>query len=508
MGAFSFASSGLTSALQTRAAAHINIGTLTAPYSGQNYSTYSSATCKSRHVATVACHDISVVYNSLQTATIVGTPEVLAGNDFEIKVSIEISGGTLIPVFFSGKRLILVKPGVTLFSDPVGIRLAAGEVFHVRTFINRIISNIYVDNVGEAGNFTANKANLISNVTFRGALFSSTEGVVFSSSTGVDPFLQDYTDSGVIAASNNQGYVPSLVLGVPEVSSPKSVVVIGDSISAGSGDTFGQAGGSSPTVNIYAGRGYWPRAFQDSYAISQIACGGEQIADFLGNAKSFYRFALASNSSTAIVALGTNDILASARTAAQVKADLLLLAAKIAPKVQKVLLCTLLPRTTSTDGWKTTGNQTTVTTNSFNSVRIDVNAWIRARTSGYDYIEVADLVESARDSGIWKAPGVALESGTATSGSGTTVVDTGKAWSVNQWTGYVCNVNNSNTQAGVIASNTSNTLTLTVTGGALSPVVGVGNTYSIHAAYTADGTHPSAYGYQQMATGISLLGIL
>lgn len=484
----------------------VNIGTLTAPYSGINYSTYSSATCKTRHVASVACYDLRLIYNSMLIATVAGTPEVKFGNDFEIKCSVELGGGTLVPVFFNGARLKLMKPGSVAISEPVGIRLAAGEVFWVRTYFNRIASTSYTDGTGQAGFLASNQTNLCSNVTLRGTLFSGTEGASFSSSTGVDPFLQDKTDSSTIAASNNQGYAPIAIVGRVETTQAKSVIVIGDSISAGSGD-FTPGSPTNSNFDIYSGRGYWPRAFRDSYAITQLACGGEQTVDFIGNTKSFYRYALADYGSTAILALGTNDIMTGGLTAAQLKAKILLLIEKIAPKVSKILVGTMIPRTTSTNGWLTTAGQTTVMTNSFNSVRVEVNNWIRELGTGHPYIEIADLVESARDSGLWKAPGTALDSGTATGGSTTTIVDSSKSWTTNQWMGYVAAASSSSGQAGVITANTSNTLTLTVTSGALSPGVSAGNTYTIHAAYTLDGTHPSAYGHAQMAANVVLTGI-
>lgn len=75
----------------------------------------------------------------------------------------------------------------------------------------------------------------------------------------------------------------------------------------------------------------------------------------------------------------------------------------------------------STDGWLTLANQTPSLNN---PVRIQINAWIRAGcpekagvpvapgTTGavaspylFGYFEIADLLESSRDSGLWKADG-------------------------------------------------------------------------------------------------------
>jgi lysophospholipase L1-like esterase len=62
---------------------------------------------------------------------------------------------------------------------------------------------------------------------------------------------------------------------------------------------------------------------------------------------------------------------------------------------------TITPSTTSTDSWATTGNQTP---ESSNAVRVQVNDWIRTVPSPLSgYFEIADLAETARNSGIWKA---------------------------------------------------------------------------------------------------------
>lgn len=63
---------------------------------------------------------------------------------------------------------------------------------------------------------------------------------------------------------------------------------------------------------------------------------------------------------------------------------------------------TLEPRSTSTDSWATLNNQTT---SSGNGNRVNFNNRVRAGNVGFmGYFELADAVESYRDSGIFKAP--------------------------------------------------------------------------------------------------------
>lgn len=71
--------------------------------------------------------------------------------------------------------------------------------------------------------------------------------------------------------------------------------------------------------------------------------------------------------------------------------------------------------------------------------------------------------------------------GTATGGSTTTLVDSGKSWTTNQWLGYYVFVGS---QTAVIVSNTATTLNLVdLDGNALGSAISSGNTYQIGGDY-------------------------
>lgn len=145
-----------------------------------------------------------------------------------------------------------------------------------------------------------------------------------------------------------------------------------------------------------------------------------------------------------LCAYGRNDV-TGGQTLAQVQATLLSLWSGAAARGCKVFQTTITPRTTTTDNFLTLANQTADATD---PVRVALNTWIRAGspidpgtlaavavgTSGallagatnhplyantaapLGYVEVADTVESARNSGLWKVIGTTA-TGNVTNGS-------------------------------------------------------------------------------------------
>ena len=113
------------------------------------------------------------------------------------------------------------------------------------------------------------------------------------------------------------------------------------------------------------------------------------------------RLALTAYCSRIISEYGANDIL-NGRTAGQTLAAIKVFVA-ILPATKPIWEATLAPLTTSTDRWATTGNQALVSSAS-NATRIAVNDAIRAsQIPGVKgVIDIADVVESARNSGVWK----------------------------------------------------------------------------------------------------------
>jgi len=81
----------------------------------------------------------------------------------------------------------------------------------------------------------------------------------------------------------------------------------------------------------------------------------------------------------AVLHMLTNDFgTASITTLAQAQALILEWVKAYGHKTNRVAICTILPRTTSTDSWATQANQTV---SSWEAVRIQVNNWLRDKTS-------------------------------------------------------------------------------------------------------------------------------
>jgi hypothetical protein len=156
-----------------------------------------------------------------------------------------------------------------------------------------------------------------------------------------------------------------------------------------------------------------------------VAKPGEQ-ATSIANEVSFRKRMMLTSACTAVVEeYGQNDR-GSGRTLVQMQADRKTLWDFYVDRGIKVYATTNTPHTTSTDTWATTINQTVTAKE---AIRVQLNDWLgdgapidattkvavatgtssnvlRAGAAGHPlsgYFEVADAVETARNSGIWKA---------------------------------------------------------------------------------------------------------
>lgn len=190
------------------------------------------------------------------------------------------------------------------------------------------------------------------------------------------------------------------------------VLVLGDSIEAGTGETSG----ASPF-------GWAARRLETGlvgYAYAPVS--GEAAVDWQEYRRTAGRLRLASLAPVAITGWVVNDV-SRGRTAAQIKADLLAIWTKLkAAGVAHIYQKTCVPKTFSPDGYATVASQTNLFDSAQQAVRAEVNAWLRdttgptgavAQSGGVlaGILDVAALIEVnaanvlTPDGGFWLATG-------------------------------------------------------------------------------------------------------
>lgn len=278
---------------------------------------------------------------------------------------------TGIPVTVGGSTSWAITGGAWVQTDPIEIAVIAGQSFDVQTYVS---GTQWYPTLISGGGFTAGNQ-----ATSGSSKLGSTSGVL---------------------------YAPAVVTG--KRAGP-AVVVMGDSIA------YNSAQGNS--------LGYLEKGLDGHYGLINTSSPGDRLYWYLAGRRSFSQFA-DNDATTAIIEYCRND-LGDGRTVAQMQANLLTLWNIRKTAGQRVIQTTITPNTTSTDSWSTTGNQT-VASAGVEANRVSLNDWIRAGapivsgtavapgTGGatlagqaghplYGYFEITDNVETARNSGIWKA---------------------------------------------------------------------------------------------------------
>lgn len=348
--------------------------------SGLSNGTDTSMTSKTSHKAVHDITEVRLVYGNFYNAAGV---ETAGPNDISVKFAIQVTTDTYrVRGTFGSKRTVVIEPGTRATSDPIPVDIKAGESFFVYTYVS----------VASAGMKWPQGLQTQS---------PESEGRV----VGVD-----YTDTGTVTIGSFFSYAPMQLLGRPPKADTISLGGIGDSIMAGSGDS-----------NTH---GFWARGISGNMSEQRTAYAGEQASGFVRRDLSQYRLPLLASATHIVCELGINDV-KGAVPLATLQAFILTIWNKAKRRAPKVYQTTLTPVSTSTDAWATTGNQA-VTANE--TVRVGFNNWVRAGapidpatgaavaigTSGAllagatnhplaGHIELADTVETARNSGIWKA---------------------------------------------------------------------------------------------------------
>lgn len=309
---------------------------------------------RSGHVATENLTSIKLAFQNFFP----GNPDFGLGHVATQTASIEYPSGTIMSqVLFSGSASGVIPDNGVLFSDYTTVSIPSGATFWVR------------------GYFTN------PNGVYPGPQTPSMGDEYAVAATG----LSDQTMIGsAISGGTSQGSLKPPIAIIGHTINP-SVLIIGDSRTAGQGDGGSDANGAVGNIMRSVSASGIP--------FVSIAVSSEQANTWATTATA--RNALLPYGSQVIVALGINDLDTGGFTAAQTVAAMQrLLSSAAAP--QKYCI-TIEPHTSSTDSWATVANQTNLSAN-----RVAYNTLVRAGFAGLSgFYEVADVLESGRNSTFW-----------------------------------------------------------------------------------------------------------
>lgn len=312
--------------------------------------------------------------------------------------SIEYPPGIFTPVEWSAAMgtphapFVTIAPGNDVVSDPILVPIPHGAQFKVYRWT--------ASTSGALMTFT------VSASTTAGG--SDQNWLIYNSAVPTNDPLGAITSTsnpaGAPAAMSAMRY-PLAILGM---SSVPSVLIIGDSRASGRNDStstllttpggdFGRWGLGEVARSVGYARPY-----------TNLGCETDTVQGF--NLRHTYRARQQAYHTDVVCQYGINDVTAG-RSASTILADLQTAWATFPTK--NVWATTIQPVTTSTDVWATTANQTVAPTN---GVRVSLNTTIRTVPAPLKgYFELADVVETARNSGIWNViAGVGAPTGDGT----------------------------------------------------------------------------------------------
>ncbi|QFP94468.1 minor tail protein [Gordonia phage Keitabear] len=313
-------------------------------------------TTRVRHIATTAAHSVQIAYGD----TVMGEP---GPNPITVKAALEYAAGAIVPAFFHGGRTVTVQPSGLVLTDPMPVESVPGVLIRSRQMVQ-------VSTLGEKWPVSA----------------------VLNTSVGDGGASTDTVDGGNMPDNNGAAvFAPTALIGIPYDPNAVALFAPGDSIIQGVGDS-----GAEPTTD----GGWVARALNGQIPFVNVGRASETADQFVpGNTRRLGRMQLADYCTHALVGYGINDVKGDA-TVAQIQARLTARWTELAARGLKVLQPTLTPVTTGT--FATPEGQVKQSA-SREAVRIAVNDWIRTTPAPLtDYVEIADAVETARNSGIWK----------------------------------------------------------------------------------------------------------
>lgn len=360
---------------------------------GLSDGTIVGGTAKYAHVAVRTCFGIQLAYSNFFSGA--SNTEQDGPNPITIRAAVEPFGNVIMPVTFNGARSIVIEPGCTVLSDPVGVDIIKGATFWSRTHVS----------------VTAGQKFPRSGIP----VASSGEGHNYGTTLGADLTA---TGSASLTGQNVNSHAlgPSAILG--KVIDPGKPVIglPGDSIMAGTGD--------APYI------GFAQRALGGNYSFQKVAYPGEAMSGWanVANNTGLTRFRRLGLLGRVAMTHILTDYTVNSVAVTTLLADAVVMWLSFARFGVPVYQTTLTPQTTSTDAWATVANQSLFRAQADEDRRVAFNTWlrdgapvngvtpqapgasgagiVRAGSVGHPLagiVEVADLAESARNSGRWKA---------------------------------------------------------------------------------------------------------
>jgi hypothetical protein len=313
-----------------------------------------------------------------------GGGELPLGNPVTIQAALEqTSIGRAILATFGGSTILTTAPStVMVLTGLIGAALAANEVFKVQlqetvTLGDNIaISRFNAASVGNAG-------------------FDSFRSQVSPGQVGTPGV---WSSAGRL--SGNGGPLVAAIIGTPAQNYP-SCVMLGDSNLVGRDDTVPDANGNWGHIckALYtAGPG------GSSVPVANLAQSGERASTIVGSLGTA-RSALLRYASHVIMNYGVNDLRAGGQTATQVIASLTSIYANFRARGLQIIEQTIVPWTTSSDGWSTPEGQTIAANFGAGEFRDQVNAFKVSKLADGTLAGLVDInqaVEDQSNPGKWR----------------------------------------------------------------------------------------------------------
>jgi hypothetical protein len=302
------------------------------------------------HVMKTEATDLQLVFANFYPTV---SSESSNANDIIVSATIEYNG-QVTRLFFDGAKTKTLSQGGFATTDPIFRDIPVGATFYTRTWIS---------------------------VPVDGGTYPQT--ILTNFALGDSKGTGDSTlTPGALTNVSEQGFGPVAIVGVPVKDNAVAFALYGDSIVA-YGDGLG-----------------WPvETVQANYGYSIMSKASSTVTTMISNTPNAYRLRLAKYFTHAIVNFGTNDF-DNTNTYAQQEGWMLQLWKALSDMGLEVYQSTVMPRTTG--NWTTIAGQTTYNTNSYNSKRVLFNDKLRRGDYPVMVLDVADAIETFRNSGIWK----------------------------------------------------------------------------------------------------------